>query len=217
MKNSLWPKIGLLTIGASFLMASCSTLIEEPLQLQEVSEVGSLEEVNSADINARKKTVVERNYFERFSNQLSSVDENGQFTKEIPAYFPGTGEGNSTHMGKAITFLNQYAFINENGLNTIGAPVTQFYSLELAEIGLTEIPDEVSSITTDGKGNSVWFMNMQNTVTPVGPDRTDFVADVKIIGGTGKFEDATGDGQVIGNFNPQTGMGSSTIKGRIVF
>ncbi len=216
MKNSLWSRIGIFTISGSILLASCSSLTEEPIQLQEAGEVSSASDVSN-DINARKKTAVERNYFEKFTNQLGSVDENGQPTNLIPAYFPGTGEGNSTHMGKAITFLNQYAFFNQNGLNTIGAPVTQFYAQELAEIGITNIPDNVSSITTDGKGNSVWFENIQNTVTPAGAERTDFVAEVKIIGGTGKFENATGDGLVVGYFNPQTGMGSSTINGKIIY
>ncbi len=205
-----------MTIAGTVSISSCSTIVEEPMQLQNAKEVSS-EVLNSSDIKARKKVAVERNYFEKFSNQLMQVDENGEPTQNIPAYFPGIGEGNSTHMGKALTFLNQFAFFNENGLNTIGAPVTQFYSEELVEIGLIDIPDDVSSITTDGKGNSVWFKNIENIVTPVTEDKSDFVAKVEIIGGTGKFENATGDGIVVGFFNPNTGEGESTIKGRIVY
>ncbi|MEN2282025.1 hypothetical protein AAGF08_07780 [Algoriphagus sp. SE2] len=217
MKKSFLSKIGLLTLVGSVIFASCSPIMEEPMQLQNPTEVTSEVLSPNEDINARKKVAVERNYFEHFSNQLIQVDENGIFTQNIPAYFPGTGEGNSTHMGKALTFLNQFAFVSENGLNTVGAPVTQFYASELAEIGLTDIPDEVSSITTDGNGNSVWFKNIENIVTPISEDRSVFIAKVEIIGGTGKFENAAGDGIVEGSFNPNTGEGENTIKGKIVY
>lgn len=216
MKNSILTRIGLLTITGSALMASCSPLTEEPIKLQEATEVFSAD-VNPADVNARKKSGVERNYSENFTNQLMQIDEDGNPTKGFPSYFPGIGEGNSSHMGKALTFVNQFASINENSLSSVGAPVTQFYEDELAQIGITNIPDEVSSITTDGKGNSVWFKNIENVVTPVSEEKSDFVAKVEIIGGTGKFEDATGSATVVGSFNPQSLIGMSSIKGRIIY
>lgn len=206
-----------MTLVGTLCLASCSPIMDEPMQLQNSTEVSSEVLISNEDINARKKVVVERSYLEKFSNQLMQVDENGIMTQKIPAYFPGIGEGNSTHMGKALTFLNQFAFFNENILNSIGAPVTKFYAAELAEIGLINIPDEVSSITTDGKGNSVWFKNVENIVTPVSEDKSEFIAKVEIIGGTGKFESATGDGVVVGSFNPNTGEGESIIKGKIVY
>jgi len=216
MKNSRRPQFGLIAITMAVLVASCSPLMEEPIQALDESSLPSALD-SSVDLNARKKVAVERNYSEKFTNHLMQVDENGIPTRIIPAYFPGMGEGNSTHMGKALTFLNQFASIGENGLTTVGAPVTQFYAKELAEIGINDIPNEVSSITTDGKGNSVWFRNIKNTVTPVGEEKSEFVANVEIIGGNGKFENATGYGVVIGFFNPKTGEGMSTISGKIKF
>lgn len=211
----MWSKLGLMSLAGSMFVSAC-TSVEEPALVQPASQTEVLTSPETlTDGNARK--TAERNYFERFTNQLSSVDENGEFTTAIPAYFPGTGVGNSSHMGKAYTFLNQYASIGAAGLQTVGAPVTQFYAEELEAMGIFVDNDEVSSITTDGKGNSVWFKNINNVVTVINDDRSEFIAEVAIIGGTGKFEGATGEGTVVGNFNPKTGAGSSTIQGRIAY
>lgn len=211
----MWSKLGLMSLAGSLFVSAC-TSVEEPSLVQPVSQTEVLiSQETLTDGNARK--TAERNYFERFTNQLISVDENGQFTSDIPAYFPGTGIGNSSHMGKAYTFMNQFASFGLNGLQTVGAPVTQFYAEELEAMGIIVDDDEVSSITTDGNGNSVWFKNINNVVTLTSDERNDFVAEVEIIGGTGKFEGATGVGTVIGHFNPLTGAGSSTIQGRIEY
>ncbi|MBB6328315.1 hypothetical protein FHS59_003958 [Algoriphagus iocasae] len=216
MKKSMWSKIGSMSLAGSILLASCTSFTEEPTIVEQSviqEQASSLE--SSVDLNARKSA--KRNYFERFSNQIISLDEFGNQTKEIPAYFPGFGEGNSTHMGKAYSFLNQYASFGPKGLGTVGAPVSQFFSKELAAMGLTKLPEEVSSLTTDGKGNSVWFKNIENNVTPTSDTRMDFQADVEIIGGTGKFKNASGTAVVEGYFNPLSGEGMSTIQGRIDF
>ncbi|MBN7816695.1 hypothetical protein [Algoriphagus pacificus] len=216
MKKSMMSKLGLMSLAGSFLLVSCVESIEETTLTQQIEKVEAIQTpTESTDLNARK--TVERNYFERFTNQLGQVDELGNAITHIPAYFPGTGVGTSTHMGKAMTFLNQYAPLEQGGAVTYGRPVTQFFAKELAEIGLTEIPAQVSSLTTDGKGNSVWFENIKNIVTPASETRLDFVAEVKIIGGTGKFENASGTATVTGYFNPKTGIGMSTISGRIEF
>ncbi|MBN3519154.1 hypothetical protein JYB62_03990 [Algoriphagus lutimaris] len=215
MKNSMWSKLGLMSLAGSMFVSAC-TSVEEPALVQPASQTEVLTSPETlTDGNARKR--VERNYFERFTNQLFAVPINEDPSLPFPAYFPGSGEGNSSHMGKAYTFLNQYAFFGPDGLQTIGAPVTQYFAEELENMGIFVDNDEVSSITTDGKGNSVWFKNINNVVTPVSDERSEFIAEVEIIGGTGKFEGATGEGTVVGNFNPQTGAGSSTIQGRIEF
>ena len=212
----MMSKLGLMSLAGSFLLVSCVESIEETTLTQQIEKVEAIQTpTESTDLNARK--TAERNYFERFTNQLGQVDENGAFTDLIPAYFPGTGVGTSTHMGKAMTFLNQYAPLEQGGAATVGAPVTQFFGEQLAELGLINIPDEVSSLTTDGKGNSVWFENIKNIVTPASETRLDFVAEVKIIGGTGKFENASGTATVTGYFNPTNGSGMSTISGRIEY
>jgi hypothetical protein len=171
----------------------------------------------SGEENLRKTT--ERNYSERFENSLFMVPGPGyEEGKPDNAFYPGTGTGNSTHMGKALTFINQFAQFGPDGLGTIGAPVTKFFEEQLTDLGITNIPDEVSSITTDGKGNSVWFKSISNQVVfNESGTRAEFKAEVEIIGGTGKFEGATGSGEVNGFFNPATGQGASTIKGRISY
>lgn len=212
----MWSKIGSMSLAGSFLIASCTPFTEEPIVVEQAAiQEQAINLESSVDLNARKSA--EKNYFERFTNQIFSLDELGKPTIDIPAYFPGFGEGNSSHMGKAYSFLNQYASFGPNGLGTVGAPVTQFFADELAAMGLNELPEEVSSLTTDGKGNSVWFKNIQNNVTPTSDTRMDFQADVEIIGGTGKFEKASGTAVVEGYFNPLTGEGMSSIQGRIEF
>ncbi|RAI84670.1 hypothetical protein LV83_03927 [Algoriphagus yeomjeoni] len=205
-------KLSLMTLAGSILMASCTTYMEEPVQLQEINDSELLvKPTTSTDPNAKK--AVERSYFEKFTNQLTQLDENGQWTAINPIYFPGQGVGNSNHMGKALTFLNQ----RTDGFGTVGAPVTQFYAKQLEALGIFVDNPEVSSVTTDGKGNSVWFKNIQNIATPASEERIEFKAEVEIIGGTGKFEGATGSATVDGYFNPLNGQGMSTIKGKIVY
>lgn len=216
MKKSMRAKLGMMTLAGSVLMASCTSFIEEPAQIQQVTDSELLASASSSvDPNARK--AVERSYTERFTNQLTPMDENGIFTSNYPTYFPGTGIGNSSHMGKALTFLNQRVTSGENGLGTVGAPVTQFYSEQLVALGIVVDNPEVSSVTTDGKGNSIWFKNIQNTITASSEERIDFEAEVEIVDGTGKFENATGTATVSGYFNPSNGQGMSTIQGRIEY
>ena len=192
-----------LVLSASLFLFSCVPETETPLIQEDLNLVEELNTPTSGEENLRKD--FQRNYFEKFDNEITP--DRG--------YFPGTGSGNSSHMGKALTFINQLA----GGDGTIAAPVTDYYFDELKALGITGIPETVSSVTTDGKGNSVWFTSTSNIVTP-GEDpttRLDFVAQVDIVGGTGKFEGASGHGEVTGFFNPTTGQGASTIQGRISY
>ncbi|RIW15843.1 hypothetical protein D0X99_10505 [Algoriphagus lacus] len=159
-------------------------------------------------------------YQEKFTNQIFLVGDEASGWSQgapAPAWYPGTGFGNATHMGNAYSFINQYATLGPNGLSTVGAPVTQFFESELADLGLTGIPDAVSSLTTDGKGNAIYFKNVLNVTTPASPTRINFVAQVEIIGGTGIYKTATGTGEVNGYFNPQDGKGETTLRANIVF
>lgn len=212
MKKSIWFSLSILSISGLIALYSCISSSEDPNQLlidrnsNALSSGLALDSVSSAP---------ESNYFERFTNHQISVDEKGIQTNSIPAYFPVTGEGNSSHMGKSYSYNNQYAFFGPNRLRTVGSPVTQFYSEQLKELGIFIDDENVSSITTDGKGNSVWYQNLRNIVTSVNEERSEYVAEVLIIGGTGKFEDAEGEAMVNGYFNPLTGEGMSTIEGKI--
>ena len=56
---------------------------------------------------------------------------------------------------------------------------------------------------------SIWFKNLKNTVTPVSETLSSFIAEVEIVGGTGRFTNLKGTGVVRGNFNPTNGQGRS--------
>jgi hypothetical protein len=159
------------------------------------------------------------NYHEEFENQLSFIPIDGLDAPE--GLYPGTGKGTSTRIGKgnsSLSFINQLATFDPNyNLVTKGAPVTAVFGEELDDCGLSGIPDDVSSITTDGKGNAIWFETVENVTTYVGPNRMDFNAKVKVIGGSGRFAKAFGEGIVEGYFNPETGLGKSRTSARINF
>ncbi|WP_111669909.1 hypothetical protein [Algoriphagus litoralis] len=157
----------------------------------------------------------EYNYFEIFENQLFFVPGEGYQGGPAPGFYPGTGKGLATRMGKAKSFLNQFAFVENGELTTVGAPVTLFFGDELAALGLDEIPDQVSSITVDKKGDALYVKNIKNTVTPISASLSAFIAEVEFIGGTGQFAKFKGTGVVRGNFNPMTGAGASVTFGNL--
>jgi hypothetical protein len=117
-----------------------------------------------------------------------------------PAWYPGGGDGNATHMGNASTYFNQYASFGPTGLTTSAAPVTMFFAAQLASFS---VPSTVSSIVFDDKGNSVWFRSAGTQAIPVSPTRVNFTGTNNIVGGTGKFAGATGQVTINGYFNPQ--------------
>ncbi len=209
-KNYLVAKI-VFGLCAGIFATSCISDTESPILTEQLEKSVALSEGTSGEENLRK--LPEFNYIEKFSNQITViVGGQGEFGSLV--FLPGTGVGNATFIGKSYSFLNQLAI---GPTTTVSAPVTQFYSDELSDLGLVNIPDEVSSLTTDGKGNSVWYKNILNRTTPSSSTRTDFTADVEIVGGTGKFEGATGNGTVEGFFNPQDGKGSTTLRASIVY
>jgi hypothetical protein len=127
----------------------------------------------------------------------------------IPSYgpfltwVPGGGEGNATHMGNASTYFNQYIPFTPPDINSVPAPVNMFFNDELTAAGFPGIPSTVQTITYDSDGNSVWFWgDGNNTSTPVSPTRIEFTGIANIVGGTGKFEGATGQVTLNGYFNP---------------
>lgn len=155
------------------------------------------------------------NYFEIFDNNLFFVPAEGYQGGPAPGFYPGTGKGLATRMGKAQSFLNQFAFIEGSELKTVGAPVTLFFGDELTALGIKNIPNEVSSITIDKKGDSIWIKNISNTVTPISANLSSFLAEVEFVGGSGRFAKFKGSGVVRGNFNPMTGEGTSVTLGNL--
>lgn len=218
MKQSQLKWTGLVLISG-IVLTSCMPEAETPNTMELTKTAKESTQVVTGEENFRKSPNGVF-YQEKFSNEIGFVPDipgGWEQGSPAPAWYPGTGVGNATHIGKAYSFINQYATFGPTGLNTVGAPVTQFFTTQLAELGLTEIPDEVSSLTTDGKGNAIFFENILNVTTPESAVRVNFVAEVKIIGGTGIYKTASGSGEVNGFYNPQNGKGETTLRANILF
>jgi hypothetical protein len=172
---------------------------------------------------ASAKEPVQRAYRDSFDTWYNFVPDiaNGWNPSYGPflAWYPGGGEGNATHMGKASTYFNQYVPFTPPNFASVPAPVTMFFNPELTAAGYPGIPLNVQSITFDTKGNSVWFWGDGNTVsTPVSPTRIEFTGTSSIVGGTGKFAGATGQVTINGYFNPQNQQDASVwSNGLIVY
>lgn len=203
-----------LSLISAIILSSCVADLEVPNETGLFNSVENTTEVVSGGENLRKSG--EYNYSEKFNNQLFQVDYDGDNPFGV-AFFPGTGQGVANRLGKSTSYINQLAMVDlESGnLITVDAPVTQFFSAELESLNLTGIPDEVSSLTTDGRGNAIWFKNIKNVTTPISETLTQFEAEVEVVGGNGRFSGAKGHGVVKGTFNPKDGRGSSILEARI--
>lgn len=211
MKKSYLVPSMLVVLTAGVFATSCISESESPVLTQQLEKSNALSEGALGDENLRK--LPEFNYSEKFTNQITPKMEGYNEFGPI-VFLPGTGVGNATFLGKSYSFINQMAV---GPLTTISAPVTQYYSEELEEMGLTGIPDNVNSLTTDGKGNAIYFESGTNSAVMVTDTKTEFSAELIIVGGTGKFSGATGKGRVEGFYNPQNGVGSSAVKADIKF
>lgn len=216
MKKNYLKWSGLFLTG-SIVLSSCMSEIEAP-----TANVLSDASVETADVvpggeNLRKAPNGVF-YQEKVLNQ--SIVVAGK-----PHAFPGFGEGQSTFIGKGFSFFNQYADgkPDENGVvYTVAAPVTEFFAEQLAELGVdvseVDSNDElVSSLTTDGKGNTIWFNNITNRAQFDQYGNITFEAEIKIVGGTGKFKGASGSGNVTGNVQQIDGKGNTVVRANIVF
>ncbi|MGZ5247560.1 MAG: hypothetical protein ACXWV5_11025 [Flavitalea sp.] len=156
---------------------------------------------------AKLREPVKRAYRDSFDTQFQFIPDiaNG-WDPENPtpflAWYPGNGDGNASHMGKAKTYFNQYVPFNPPFFSSIPAPVNMFFSEALALAGYPGIPDAVNSIVYDKKGNSIWFRQTSNSTSPESATRINFTGTSSIIGGTGKFVGATGEVTLNGYFNP---------------
>ncbi len=137
-------------------------------------------------------------------------------------HFPGGGEGKATHLGQCYSYFNQKAFAVDNLPTTppagsISAPAIDaanypdyFGPLPLIQpgdfTGLGQISSAlgfpamsngqiVSSILFDKKGNAVYFSYIDGTSTsqPLGGPLFKFNGKAAIVGGRGKFANATGE------------------------
>lgn len=134
-----------------------------------------------------------------------------------PGWYAGKGEGQLTHMGNAWGIANMYVTLGPTGLQGTPAPVNMFFASELSELGIT-IPDAVSIISFDKHGNSIWGKGIGTVaINLVSPTRVTFGGPAEIIGGTGRFERATGQYVFSGYFNPQNHDAGFDIDGMILY
>ena len=74
-----------------------------------------------------------------------------------------------------------------------------------SELSAFQVPSNVSGISFDDKGNSVWMRIAPEGLLSarVSPTRINLDGPMLIVGGTGKFTGATGETSFHGYFNPQ--------------
>jgi hypothetical protein len=172
-------------------------------------ETTAINGLNEEIATAANNGPVTRAYRDSFDTWYQFVpDIAGGWTppNPAPAWYPGGGDGNATHVGNASTYFNQYASFGPTGLTSSAAPVTMFFGAQLASFS---VPSNVSTIVFDDKGNSVWFQSAGTQTMPVSPTRVNFTGTNNIVGGTGKFAGATGEVTINGYFNPQNQQDAS--------
>lgn len=208
-------------LGFSLVLTLNSCVQEEELN-QTVAAKPTVESISalvSGSENLRKSPsgVI---YQEKFTNQSIAGGDG------VPEYaFPGFGVGNATYLGKSLSFFNQYAteVPDENGIvHTVAAPVTEYFAAQIAALGLdvdliNNNPKIVSTLTTDGKGNAIFFNNIENTAQFDLQGNITFEAEIEIVGGTGVFANASGFGTVVGNISNADGKGTTVVKAEIQF
>ncbi len=138
-----------------------------------------------------------------YFNFIPDVANGWTAPNPAPAWYPGGGNGNITHIGTCQTFFNQYVTFGATGLLSGFAPLNMFFSSELAAVGIT-VPNTVSTIFFNDKGQSVWTAVVGfGSTNPVSATRVEFTSNLNIFGGTGKFRNANGTFIISGYFNPQ--------------
>jgi hypothetical protein len=147
------------------------------------------------------------------------------------SHVPGSGTGSATHMGEVRTYFNQLAYwpvgttdpTTTPTSGSMGAPVRDVagYPLILPFPGGQPFPTAqdlaflntvprivdglgINSVFVNAKGEAVYTAYDGNsTIIPQSPTRIVFTGKGKILGGTGKFANATGEFTYLGYFNPQ--------------
>lgn len=163
-----------------------------------------------------KETAKARYYRDSFTTQYQFVPGAGwEFPNPGPGYYPGKGIGYASHIiGTATTYFNSYVE-GPPFFHSGPSSVNLFFRRKLESYG---VPDAANSVVVDEKGNSIWFAATSLVQFPVSDTRINFEGTADIIGGSGKFSNASGSVTLNGYFNPidptDAGIGS---KGTIVY
>jgi hypothetical protein len=169
----------------------------------------------SASLNSDSKQAAERPYRDSFCTSYQFIPGDGWvFPNPGPGYYPGKGKGYASYIGKATTYFNSYVAGPPDFLSG-PASVNLFFAKKLKPYN---VPDAANSVVVDDKGNSIWFAATSLVQYPVSETRIEFSGTADIIGGSGKFKNASGSVILNGFFNPidptDAGVGS---KGTIIY
>jgi hypothetical protein len=121
-------------------------------------------------------------------------------------YYPGVGNGNMTVLGKTTTYVNMFVTgTPPDNLQGTPASIAPYFTTELAKLGLSNLPPEVAILFADQQGNTIWARGsgLSLGVHIVSPTKATFGGNSVILGGSGKYENATGRFMLSGWFNPQ--------------
>jgi hypothetical protein len=121
-----------------------------------------------------------------------------------PAWYPAVvTEAHLNLLGKCQAFINMYATVGPSGLQGVPASLNPVFATQLSAYGIS-LPDTVAIAYFDKQGNSIWARGTGAfPLTPVSPTSVTFRGNADILGGTGKFLNATGSFVFYGYFNPQ--------------
>lgn len=154
-------------------------------------------------VQKQNKQLPFKGSFSTFFNFIPDIAGGWVPPNPAPAWYPGGGSGNLTHVGICQTYFNQYVTFGPTGLQSAGAPVNMFFAAPLAAAGYT-VPNTVTTIFYTGQGKSVWCQAVGiGSTNPVSPTRVEFTSNMNIIGGTNQFSGAMGQCTLNGYFNPQ--------------
>ena len=191
-------------LAAFWLLAIILTVLSCQKQRGYLSFNESVQTTTTESQDALSKAPVTRAYRDSFDADLHFVPDiaaGWTYPNNSPAWFHGNGKGNATHMGNVNTYFNTYTLKNSAGVTMVyGRPVTMFYALQLQS---DNVPSDVSIVIFDDKGNSIWGRIAPEGLPSQHVDATHIAmaGKVLIVGGTGRFEGATGETTLHAVFN----------------
>jgi hypothetical protein len=210
MKTLSILKVALPITGISFLFGCQKEISGIPTE-------NSLNSFATTSLNKTHQHLLKGEYDARY-NFVPDIEAGWVAPNPAPAWYPATGEGHLNLLGQSRAFASLHTTFGANGIEGLAAPVNMFFSRELNELDIT-IPDAVGIIFFDKQGNSIWARGQGGSINLVSPTRATFGGDVQILGGTGKFANATGQFFLSGYFNPQNNeeAGLEIFDGAIVY